>query len=262
VYNILGCDIVKCAETEAGLEAAYKAVCESTNTHSTEDLLRIIRAADREFLQELRDNGEDLEESEKLLLLSEDDDLEEQKVGDDTVGKEQENASDSDKDGDPDINEEQNVDDDDMEKDEENEQNVDDDMEKDAEMGQNVDSDDMENDQEKASDSQEEVKSDPNEKHKVDDGNDKDVDKENASESNGNGDTDPTDNKYGDSPTRGSIRSQVFKSSVAQAKQVNSRRNKFSREVLSVGDICNVEIEGKIRGAEGPKYLPVAVMEV
>jgi hypothetical protein len=150
LYNILGRDIVKCAETEAGLEAAYKAVCESTNTHSTEDLLRIIRAADREFLQELRDNGEDLEESEKLLLLSEDDDPEEQKVGDDTVGKEQENASDSDKDGDPDINE-----DDDMEKDEENEQNVDDDMEKDKEMGQNVDSDDMENDQEKASDSQE-----------------------------------------------------------------------------------------------------------
>ena len=50
VYNILGHDIVKCAETEAGLEAAYKAVCEMTNTHST----------DREFLQELRDNGEDL----------------------------------------------------------------------------------------------------------------------------------------------------------------------------------------------------------
>ena len=31
---------------------------------------------------------------------------------------------------------------------------------------------------------------------------------------------------------------------------------------MSVGDVCNVEIEGKIHGAEGPKYLPVAVMEV
>ena len=31
---------------------------------------------------------------------------------------------------------------------------------------------------------------------------------------------------------------------------------------MSVGDVCNIEIEGKIRGAEGPKYLPVAVMEV
>jgi len=31
---------------------------------------------------------------------------------------------------------------------------------------------------------------------------------------------------------------------------------------LEVGDICNVKVEGKIRGAEGPKYLPVAVIEV
>ena len=31
---------------------------------------------------------------------------------------------------------------------------------------------------------------------------------------------------------------------------------------MSVGDVCYVEIEGKICGAEGPKYLPVAVMEV
>jgi len=29
-----------------------------------------------------------------------------------------------------------------------------------------------------------------------------------------------------------------------------------------VGDICNVKLEGKTRGVEGPKYLPVAVMEV
>jgi hypothetical protein len=30
---------------------------------------------------------------------------------------------------------------------------------------------------------------------------------------------------------------------------------------LRVGDICNVEVKGNIHGAEGPKYLPVAVME-
>ena len=67
----------------------------------------------------MRDIGEDLEECEKLLLLVDDQNLEEHKVGDDNVEKEQENASDSNKDGNPDCNEEQNVDDDDMEKDEE-----------------------------------------------------------------------------------------------------------------------------------------------
>ena len=184
VYNILGCDIVKSAETDARLEAAYKAICESTNTHSTDDHLKIIRDAEREFLQELRDNGEDLEESEKLLFLVDDEDPEEHKVGDDNVEKEKENASDSDKAGDPDCNKEQNVDDDDMEKDEEKEQNVDD--------------DDMEKDQEKAS--QEEVDPDPNDKHNVVD-DDMDVDNENTSERNRDRDTDPTDNKYGDSPT-------------------------------------------------------------
>ena len=89
-----------------------------------------------------------------------------------------------------------------------------------------------------------------------------DVDNENTSESNRDGDTDPTDSKYGDAPTQGSIRIQVFKSSVAQAKQVNSRRNKLSKDVSSVGDVCNVELEGKVHCAEGPKYFPVVVMEV
>ena len=89
-----------------------------------------------------------------------------------------------------------------------------------------------------------------------------DVDNEDTSKSNKDGSTDPTVNQYGDSPTQGSIRSQVFKSSVAQSKQINNQHNRLSKDVLSVGDICNVEIEGKIRGAEGPKYLPVAVMEV
>jgi hypothetical protein len=136
VYNIVGRDIVKSAETEAGLEAAYKAVCESTNTPSTEYLLKIIRDADREFLQELRDIGEDLEESEKLFLLVDDKDPQEHKVDDDNVDKEQENARDS-TNGDPDSNEEQNVDIDDMEKNEETEQNVgDDEVEKSSREGQ------------------------------------------------------------------------------------------------------------------------------
>ena len=68
--------------------------------------------------------------------------------------------------------------------------------------------------------------------------------------------------EYGDTPGRGAIRSQVFQSTKAQAKQVNSRRKKFFKEVLEIGDVCNVHLEGKIRGAEGPKFLPVAVMEV
>jgi hypothetical protein len=36
---------------------------------------------------------------------------------------------------------------------------------------------------------------------------------------------------------------------------------KFFKDIREVGDICNVQLEGNICGAEGPKYLPVAVME-
>jgi hypothetical protein len=53
VDNILSHDIVKWAEMEAGLEAAYKAVCELMETRSTEDILKIIRDADMEFLRDL-----------------------------------------------------------------------------------------------------------------------------------------------------------------------------------------------------------------
>lgn len=69
-------------------------------------------------------------------------------------------------------------------------------------------------------------------------------------------------NKYGDTPAKGSIRAKIFQCSVAQAKQKNNRGTKRSNDALDVGDICNVEIEGKICGAQGGKYLPVAVMEV
>ena len=67
---------------------------------------------------------------------------------------------------------------------------------------------------------------------------------------------------YKRQPIRGAIRDEVFKCTKAQAKQVNNCRAKFFKELLEVGDICNIKLEGKIRGAEGPKYLPVAVMEV
>jgi hypothetical protein len=122
--------------------------------------------------------------------------------------------------------------------------------------------DDLEKNKENASDSKKEYIPDPDEVDKVDD-DIMNVDNEDTTENKRDTNTDDSDNdKYGDSPARGSIRSNGFKSSVAQAKQVNSRRNKFTKDVLSVGDICNIEIEGKIHGAEGPKYLPVAVMEV
>jgi len=96
------------------------------------------------------------------LLLVDNKDQEEHKVGDNNVEKEQENARDSNN-GD-DCNEEQNVDIDDMEKDEETEQNVGD--------------DEVEKDQEKAS--PEKVNPDPTDKHDVDD-DDMDVDNENTS---------------------------------------------------------------------------------
>ena len=58
------------------------------------------------------------------------------------------------------------------------------------------------------------------------------------------------------------LRAKVFKSTVTQAKEVNKRRFRWSKDILNVGDICKIKLEGKIRGAKGPKYLPVAVTEV
>jgi hypothetical protein len=64
--------------------------------------------------------------------------------------------------------------------------------------------------QENASVSNKEGDPDLNEEHNDGDNN-MDVANENTSESNKDGDPDPNDNKYGDSPTQGSIRTKVFK---------------------------------------------------
>ena len=70
----------------------------------------------------MRDNGEELEESENLLLLSKDGVPDEEKVDDDNVEQEQENenASDNKNEGVTDLNQEQKVDDEDAEKDDNN----------------------------------------------------------------------------------------------------------------------------------------------
>ncbi len=48
---------MKAAETEAGLEVAYKVVCSSKeDTYTNEDILKIIHVTDREVLCELRDD--------------------------------------------------------------------------------------------------------------------------------------------------------------------------------------------------------------
>jgi hypothetical protein len=57
VYSVLGHSVVKMAETEAGLEAAYNAVQNANEPISNESLEKIIRDADAQFLQELRDEG-------------------------------------------------------------------------------------------------------------------------------------------------------------------------------------------------------------
>ena len=64
---------------------------------------------------------------------------------------------------------------------------------------------------------------------------------------------------YEDLPKGGAIRTAVFKSTVAQANEVNKRGTRLNKDIWNVGDICNVELEGNIRGATGPKYLSVAI---
>ena len=50
IYNIWFHDIAKTTEMEAGLEVAYKAVCQSKEAHCTDQIIKIIQEADREFL--------------------------------------------------------------------------------------------------------------------------------------------------------------------------------------------------------------------
>ena len=59
IYNVLGPDVVKMAQTEAGLEAAYKLVCNNKgDMPSTDDIIQVIEEADMNFLWELRQDTE------------------------------------------------------------------------------------------------------------------------------------------------------------------------------------------------------------
>jgi hypothetical protein len=231
VYNVLGTRIVKLAETEAGLEAAYMAVCNSKDPICDHNVEQIIRDADAKFLQELIDDG-------VLPEGKEDDVVEEDDVGKDDRAEEREEGAD-------------------------NHNPLKDNTTTSKESGKSPLKESPSNKnstsskesgpsplKESPTSSKESCKS-PSNKSTTSSKESGTPTKENAAS-----------DGYGDTPGRGAIRSQVFLSTKAQAKQVNSRRKKFFKEVLEIGDICNVHLEGKIHGAEGPKYLPVAVMEV
>ena len=67
VYNVLGTRIVKLTEMEAGLEAAYMALCNSKDPNSDDEIEQIILDADAKFLQELTEEGALLEGKEDYL---------------------------------------------------------------------------------------------------------------------------------------------------------------------------------------------------
>jgi len=245
VYNVLGMDLVKVAQTEAGLEAAYNLISgnKSRVMIPNEDIVRLIEDADKQFLCELRDEGIEMDDSDE----SHDDD--------EAPGL---------KDG---INEDAQV----VEKDnslsimdnapnvqalkEDNVGNKNEDV-----IVNGIDAAVNEDDTVVRGDSPE--KEVPNDNKKKEDCViDVDTPKSNKRKTTEH-DYNDYISKYGDTPNRGSIRSEVFRSSVAQAKQVNKRRAKWTKEELAVSDICNIEMEGNIRGATGAKYLPVAIMEV
>ena len=246
VYNILGQSIVKAAETEAGLEAAYKAVCQSNKDYTDSDILKIIKDADREFLIELQDDGVILEDSEQIVLLSssgthDDDSNKERRESDsdECIGNEvstDSHASLLDFDG--------------------------------GCVGDGgVDNIGCDGDQDDVCITPGNAIDDMGDKGN----NDKQTQGSNSIDGEGDkGDKEPqatasnsnqTQTKYGDSPNRAVIRANVFKSTVAQAKEVNKRRTRLNKEILDLGDICNLQVEGKIRGATGPNYLPVTITD-
>jgi len=63
--NALGTDLVKIAQTEAGLEAAYKLILENKTKEfiPTDEIVRVIEEANTQFLHELRDEGLEMEAS-------------------------------------------------------------------------------------------------------------------------------------------------------------------------------------------------------
>lgn len=62
-----------------------------------------------------------------------------------------------------------------------------------------------------------------------------------------------------DSPRRAALRAGAVAAATRQAKQVNARRAAHSKAVLEVGDVCNLKIEGSVRGATDMPNVPVAV---
>ena len=256
VYSVLGHTVVKMAETEAGLEAAYNAIQNTKDPISNEAIEKIIRDADAQFLQELRDEGV-LIDGEDEVACRQHDDNENDSIGDDNLSNNSdgvENSAQKEKgEGSEVTGEDKTILANEDKTPDESTGGDSTDVRKSGDSAEGTGKSD-------SSDNVDNGTTHPEDKNEDEDEDDKDEEVPNDL---------PTQQKrsrggdvYGDIPTRGAIRDEVFKFTKAQAKQVNNRRAKFFKELLEVGDICNVKLEGKIRGAEGPKYLPVAVMEV
>ena len=68
-------------------------------------------------------------------------------------------------------------------------------------------------------------------------------------------DTDPSDI----SPRRSALRARAAASQAEQARRLNSKRATFTKPFLEKGDICNLKIDGNVRGATDMPNIPVAV---
>ena len=69
-------------------------------------------------------------------------------------------------------------------------------------------------------------------------------------------------NRQRDTPRRGKIRGEIAAAQKKQAIAVNKKRRcKGYVEVLQVGDVCKIDVEGNTRAATDFKYLPVMVTE-
>jgi hypothetical protein len=227
VYSVLGDTLVKMAETEAGLEAAYNAIKNTKDPISNEAMEKIIHDADAQFLQELRDEGVLIDGEDEVTCTQHNENKNDKDyIGDDNLSKKDTNPDDST--GGDSTNASKSGD---------------------SAVGTVGKSDSANN-------------VDNGTTHPEDENEDKDEDEEVPNDRATPQKQSEGGDVYGDTPNRGAIRDEVFKCTKAQAKQVNNRRAKLVKELLEVGDICNVKVEGKIRGAEGPKYLPVAVIEV
>ena len=65
VYNVLGSELIKVAQTKAGPDAAYNLSSGNKGREMipTQDIIRVIEDADEQFLCELRDEGLETEAS-------------------------------------------------------------------------------------------------------------------------------------------------------------------------------------------------------